>query len=416
MPKKFAFSSVVIKVFLIGAGLMLVFYAVLFRISIIETENMVMERRIHIVAPYHFKRFEQGQIGVLEIDPLLSIYDQYALLPLKIRNKISQEWQGYLHLTFSDETELQLLAMEINTPIDNRIVYALENSDAVELSDRNLVMFELSLLFVGIFLFLLISTYMISTVKRAAKSFHDLAHTLESANMDDFSPFIVTKKETFEFEKIIRAINSYRSRLKNLIAREQSFTRYISHELRTPMTVIKGSISNIRLNEQKNVKKYIDKIGYATEQMHELTNTFLMLARDDSSIKECVEINQDFIGQAVNELEDKIDANQVEFHWQLESSFSLFANQLLLKVAIQNLLSNAMICSNQGKVMMFISASGIDIVDNGVALQSSHRGLDGFGIGLVLVEDICKKYDWVFSLHNNLESGCTANIRFSVQS
>jgi len=52
------------------------------------------------------------------------------------------------------------------------------------------------------------------------------------------------------------------------------------------------------------------------------------------------------------------------------------------------------------------------VIDTGVGLGEKARGYEGFGIGLLLVHDICNKYNWRFSLQNNEDAGCCASILF----
>lgn len=407
------FSTLIIRIFLIGAGLMLFFYATFFRLSVMKTENMVIERRMNLVAPHHFQLYQQGQIGPIVIDPLLTLFDRYDDLPPMVKSKVKSDWVGSTHMTFDDDTELQLLSAQIDTPSGAKIVYALENSDAVEWSDSNFLLFELILLASGMLLFLLVCLYIIKTVKRITTPLNDVAMKLAKADAEDFSPFHINLDSTFEFARVVGAINAYKAKQAELLKREQSFTRYISHELRTPMTIIRGALSNLR--RQAIDSKYLDKIDDASEQMASLTNTFLLLSRDGQIDAEKTLIDDEFLAQIQEELQDKITANDVEFYWQLQRPFTLNAHPVLLKVTLQNLLLNAINCAFQGKVVALVDSHQINVVDNGIGLGDKPRGYEGFGIGLVLVRDICDRYGWRFELGDNPQGGCTATIVFTPQ-
>ena len=411
--KRPEFSALIIRVFLLGAGFMLLFYAMFFRLSMMKTENMVIERRLSIVASHHFNSYRQGVRGDITIDPLLTLYDKFESLPTMIQGKVTPNWTGSMHMTFDDDSELQLFASEIATPDGNRIVYALENSDAVEWSDANFVLFELLLLASGILLFLLVCFYIVKTVRQITTPINELAMTLSTSDANAFKPYQVEPDSTFEFARIVRAINAYNMKQAQQLERERSFTRYISHELRTPMTIIRGALSNMRT--QGVDSKYLSRIDDASEQMASLTNTFLLLAREGAFEKERVHVDSTFLDKINQDIEDKIAANHVECYWQLRAPFTLAAHPLLLKAAIQNLLLNALGCSFEGKVVALVDSTRIDIVDNGTGLGDKPRGYEGFGIGLVLVRDICDKYDWQFELADNETGGCTASIVFHTE-
>ena len=81
-------------------------------------------------------------------------------------------------------------------------------------------------------------------------------------------------------------------------------------------------------------------------------------------------------------------------------------------IYLKNLLKNAINCSVEGKVDLFISPEGVEVIDNGVGLDAKPRGYEGFGIGLNIVRDICEKYHWQFTIKNNVGDGCTATVIF----
>ena len=81
-------------------------------------------------------------------------------------------------------------------------------------------------------------------------------------------------------------------------------------------------------------------------------------------------------------------------------------------LSLQNLLKNAIACSENGTVTLLVNEYQIEVIDDGLGLETKPRGYEGFGIGLVLVRDICRKYNWQFSLENNLGKGCTAMVVF----
>ena len=61
---------------------------------------------------------------------------------------------------------------------------------------------------------------------------------------------------------------------------------------------------------------------------------------------------------------------------------------------------------------VFVSEKMVEIIDNGAGLNEKPRGYEGFGIGLQIVNDICQRYQWQFSLNNNANGGCTARVLF----
>lgn len=407
-----SFNKKVIKTYLVSAALSLSFYFFAFHIGIIFAENSVAQQRITIVAPHHFQLYKTGTTGTMKVDPILTIYDDYHLLPKRIKEKIETGWLGNMQVHFDNDDEFQLFAQSINIGNSHKTIYALEQTNMAEWNDFNFVLVEFLLILIGIFLFFTSAFYMTKATNKLTYPFLDIASQLKNENVSDFSPISTSGEKSSEFIEILGAINDYREQLCIYVGREKSFARYVSHELRNPMMVIKGAISNLRQHAKQPHQKPIDKIVKATNQMQELTSTFLLLAQNDESNIAKTTINEVFIEKISHNLQSYVDANEVDFNWQLSEPFSLPAYPELVHSVLENLLKNAICCSLQGKVSLLISKQEICIIDNGVGLNNKPRGYEGFGVGLVLVNDICSKYKWQFTLKDNESKGCSATIKF----
>jgi len=405
-------SRKIIRIYLIGAILLLAFYGAIFHHSIIYTENQNSERRLTIIAPYHFKLFNQGLEGTIQIDPMLKIYDQYDILPPSIKRRVPDNWQGSITIHFEDDSEYNLFAQKIMTKRGLAIAYALEDIDAVEWDDTVFAIFEIMILGFGLLIFFIVALFIVKMVRRITTPFSNLADKLESDEKEVYTPLSVDGELSLELVQLLASINSYRHRIHQSFLREQAFTRYVSHELRTPMTVIRGGVSVLRRLKDEKVQKQSSRIDNAVFEMEQLTHTFLLLARNEDTETICVDVTDETIRKIISDFEPTIQANQVSFHQELQCDFTLNVQPLLFAAVIKNLLKNAINCSVEGKVDLFISPQRIDVIDNGVGLDSQPRGYEGFGIGLNIVRDICEKYQWQFSIKNNLGDGCTASVIF----
>ena len=406
-------SSKITNIYLIGSAALLIFYSIVFNFVVLQTENNSSEKRLSLVAPFHFSQFSQGKTGIIKIDPLVNIYDQFELLPAMFQRRLRDDWQGSISFHFEDDTEFNIFAQNIITNNGNKIVYAVENIDAIEWDDNSFVLFEILFFVTGLILFLITAGFILKLAQRIGLPFENLAIQLEHDDGAQFSPIIIKGELSQELDKTLDSINLYRERISQAIEREQAFTRYVSHEFRTPMTVIRGCLSILRRQDDQSVIKQINRIDHAVAEMEQLTRTFLLIARDDGTAVPQHDINQDYLEHILNNLDKKIKANTVTFNYQLQQPFNLATQPQLLTAVIQNLCLNAINCSVGGEVSLFISPQRIDVVDNGVGLDAKPRGYEGFGIGLNLVRDICKKYQWQFSINNNPNQGCTASVIFS---
>ncbi len=343
---------------------------------------------------------------------MLKIYDQYDILPPSIKRRVPDNWQGSITIHFEDDSEYNLFAQKIMTKRGLAIAYALEDIDAVEWDDTVFAIFEIMILGFGLLIFFIVALFIVKMVRRITTPFSNLADKLESDEKEVYTPLSVDGELSLELVQLLASINSYRHRIHQSFLREQAFTRYVSHELRTPMTVIRGGVSVLRRLKDEKVQKQSSRIDNAVFEMEQLTHTFLLLARNEDTETICVDVTDETIRKIISDFEPTIQANQVSFHQELQCDFTLNVQPLLFAAVIKNLLKNAINCSVEGKVDLFISPQRIDVIDNGVGLDSQPRGYEGFGIGLNIVRDICEKYQWQFSIKNNLGDGCTASVIF----
>lgn len=416
MTKHRPISQMISRVYYIGGVALLLLYSLVFNTAVVLTENLQSERRLEIVAPYHFQHYEQGKTGPIKISSIETIYDDINLLPIPLQRRINEGLDGAesFHLEeHLDISEYVVFATQVVTPTGKKTVYAVETPDAVEWDDLNFFAVEVAVFVLGFLVLLVIAGFIVRAASKISEPFIQLASRLESITESDFGLIEMDNITSIELEQTLTSLNNYRTRIRELLAREKSFTRYVSHELRTPMTVVKGALSILRKQDNDKALKQADRIHQAIEQMEQLTQTFLLLARNEDRANPKVEVNNELIEKLKNDIQNKAEVNQTQVEFDLDKDFVLAAEPLLLYSAIHNILLNAVNSTLQGQVQVSIEQSGVQVIDNGVGLKATVRGYDGFGVGLLLVKDICQKYNWQFELIDNTDTkGCCAKINF----
>lgn len=80
-------------------------------------------------------------------------------------------------------------------------------------------------------------------------------------------------------------MSRYAQRLSDFVERERNFTRDASHEFRSPLTVIRMAAGMLQSDpglSEANLRA-APRIGRAARDMEELTNAFLLLARESEA-------------------------------------------------------------------------------------------------------------------------------------
>ena len=88
-----------------------------------------------------------------------------------------------------------------------------------------------------------------------------------------------------EVGELAAAFDEALSQLRQALTREQLFTSDVSHELRTPLMVLAGSCELLLENPalEPRARRQVERIARASEEMRELVQTFLQLAREQSA-------------------------------------------------------------------------------------------------------------------------------------
>ncbi|MDE1184859.1 MAG: sensor histidine kinase N-terminal domain-containing protein [Pantoea sp.] len=212
-----------------------------------------------------------------------------------------------------------------------------------------------------------------------------------------------------ELQPLIIAFNRHLERLRGLLARQERFSADVSHQLRTPLTILKTQVG-VALNsdDPRQWRESLQGMRHTLEDTVHLTDRLLQLAQikarhgEDKPLErvDLAAIAQQacFSGYAAAR------HKQIDLGYEGDSQCQVQGDALLLAELCSNLLDNAIkytpvhgtVTARIASGMMEIedSGPGIDDAQQQQALQPFSR-LDngqqqpGAGIGLALVKDIC---------------------------
>lgn len=162
-----------------------------------------------------------------------------------------------------------------------------------------------------------------------------------------------------ELGHMARVLNELLARLGESFEKLQHFTSDVSHELRTPLAAMR-SVGEVGLQEDHSTEKYRDIIGSMLEEVAKLTSmidTLLTIAHADSgaiklqrSVFPMMDLVQESVGVVGVLAEDKKQAISVIG----DNEISVFADRSFLRMAVINLLDNAVKYSPSGSTVRLI--------------------------------------------------------------
>lgn len=230
-----------------------------------------------------------------------------------------------------------------------------------------------------------------------------------------------------EVGELARDFDAYLERLAAFMERERAFTSDVSHELRTPLTVIRGATDVLLADSELDAtrRQRIERIARSVQEMSEMTEALLMLAREDSGRTPTAycEVGE-LLRQVVEGHRHLLRHKAVEVELLLTAGITLPAECALLRVVLANLIRNAFSYTEQGHVQVCLDAAALTVKDTGSGIPSEqlqqvferyYKGVaGGEGIGLSLVKRICQRYGWRIAIESC--AGCGTVIRLSFKS
>lgn len=186
-----------------------------------------------------------------------------------------------------------------------------------------------------------------------------------------------------EIGRLAAVINDTFARLESSFAQLRRFTADASHELRTPLSVIRG-IGELGLRETRTPAEYKDAMGSMLEEVDRLTrlvDTLLQLSRGDAGT---VRLASDVfdLGDLARDVASSLGLLADERRQHLEvsarSKVPVFADRLVIRDAVTNLVDNAIKYSPAGSTIRIVVDGGpegatLSVADEGTGIPADHR-------------------------------------------
>ncbi|MGG0730962.1 PAS domain S-box protein [Bacillus paramycoides] len=205
----------------------------------------------------------------------------------------------------------------------------------------------------------------------------------------------------------------------------------IAHEIKNPLTAMKGFMQLLKSMENKNTEHYIDIVSSEIERIDSITNEFMTLAKPEALEIKTNDLNV-LMKQVVMLLEPQAIMNciQIKTEFTSDTSFILCeCNQL--KQAFINILKNAIEATSMGgEILIQIeyvpdqNHVNIRFVDNGCGIEQERIPYlgepfysikeNGIGLGLMICYKIIEKHQGKILIESEVGKGTTVNINLPI--
>ena len=245
-----------------------------------------------------------------------------------------------------------------------------------------------------------------------------------------------------ELERLSLSLNRMIGRLEDALSHIHRFSADVSHELHTPLTILRGELEPI-IQRPALDSALSDAVGSALEEidrMSRIVDSLLVISRLDSGGAGIEFTQVDLSGLVASTTEQMrllADERQINITCSSSGPVQVMGDAVRLKQVIVNLLDNAIKYTQPGgQVKTFAFVEGgcgiLEVADNGIGIpeesqlhvferfyradKARSRGSGGAGLGLSIVKAICSAHSGSVSLTSRDGAGTTLRVALPLNS
>lgn len=246
-----------------------------------------------------------------------------------------------------------------------------------------------------------------------------------------------------ELGRLVDTLNRMFERLERTFEGMKRFTSDASHELRSPLAIMRSTI-DVALNRPRTPEEYrasLESLGEEVDRIRKISADLLLLARADAGRLE-LELTPLNLGLLVNEVVDAFqilaNAKEVRLENSTSGQMAVLGDERWLRQALANLLDNAIkFTPTAGQVWVDLAQEAgwvrITVKDSGPGIPEEHRSRvferfyqadpartreagQGAGLGLSITAWIVEAHGGLLSVENRSDGhGCCFSLRLPYQ-
>ena len=351
----------------------------------------------------------------------------------KIDDYKSTDTTREYEISFADSTEAYILLLAKNTNKESQVVLALQ---------KTLPILSVAILLVSVIAAFFYTWYMTKPIKKISKLSKQMADM-------DFSGLCPTNR-TDEIGVLSHSLNDLSKKLaaalsdlqeanqklqadidmeRRLEKQRVEFFAAASHELKTPITIIKGQLQGMlyQVGRYKDRETYLAQSLEITDTLGKMVQELLTISRLDTPGYTCKKSNlnlSNLINDRLTAFEDLFMQKDLTVEQSISPEVFISGDMQLLQKALDNILGNAAAYSEAGnqiivklwkkneKANLTIENTGAHIPDEAISKlfepfyrvdQSRNRQTGGTGLGLYIVKTILNLHEAKIEVANTLQ-------------
>ncbi|OHB45819.1 MAG: hypothetical protein A2Y13_01120 [Planctomycetes bacterium GWC2_45_44] len=334
-------------------------------------------------------------------------------------------------LRFSDTLGKNMMYWAVSIKQADKILAVIRTSVPVAIIDNELARLYKKILWTGLIITVCAAAVSWIVSKRLSRPIEQMtkaAQGFASGQISQRLP-IPDSAELAELAKVLNEMEEVR----------RDFVANVSHELKTPITSIKGFVETLQegaIDKPEEAKRFLEIIAKHTDRLNLIVDDLLSLSRleeDSEKRKLAFEtvLLKPVIISAVELSKIKAESKNIKNDIACDEKLTAKINSTLIEQAVLNLIDNAVKYSPEGgkiKINVKKSDGKIEIIvaDTGCGIDKEHldriferfyvvdkarsRKLGGTGLGLAIVKHIAQVHGGGVSVESTVGKGCVFTI------
>jgi signal transduction histidine kinase len=304
------------------------------------------------------------------------------------------------------------------------------------LSEINDLTFIIRLFIIIVLTIIVVVTFLVDTfyIEYLLKPFYKIIDTkIRHVNEPEGFDHTPIKAHSTDFQELDIVLNQMMDRISESFKKEKQFIANVSHELLTPIALLKSKFENLLQNaslEDSVVDKIVSSLS-TLDLLKKIIANLLLISKIENNQYEANEVIEfdTIINDLIVDLQDRIEDKELTFDKEIEHHFSFRGNKILIHILFYNLIVNAIKYNKpsgkiqikdgfiDGKYFLSISDSGVGMNEKQQAtifkrFARVHLEQEGQGLGLAIVESIAQFHHISIQVISEVSVGTTFVLAF----
>ena len=265
----------------------------------------------------------------------------------------------------------------------------------------------------GIMTFLLVFTILLRKLLSPLKI---IINRLRKINLSEEYIGLTLPHDVEEYHELINELEEYSSLTKDKYLYHRQYSENLSHELLTPLAVIRAKaeliLQNPNLRETDLLS--VDSILQTVSRLSKINQSLILLSKiDNNQFVDEEEVNlKELINDALENFEDQIRKKHISVRIDVRQDLTLLTNLNLMHILILNLIKNSVFHNiEEGMILVRLDNKSLSIKNTGVSSEkdtkelfkrfvSREKNANSIGLGLSIVKQICSFLEFGISYKN----------------